>query len=202
MNRMKRVALNVVVMVGMTLAMSSLGLAQQETVPDQFLGADEISATQATAQPKDKAKDGKAQSANSHRQSKTRKQPAGGKAEGLRPADDGHRPQVTRDSQGATVLALREWKPARTAHSEPRSFHPASRFPFCPARYLVLGTRYSIVGRRAPTRAPSSRLLFGGHSAPPSPCACFFSGNSALSPATRSSTVISPRTGCSMAPSP
>ena len=73
MNRMKRVALNVVVMVGMTLAMSSLGLAQQETVPDQFLGADEISATQAqaSAQPKDK---GKAQSANSHRQSKTRKQ--------------------------------------------------------------------------------------------------------------------------------
>jgi hypothetical protein len=74
MNRMKRVALNVVVMVGMTLAMSSLGLAQQETVPDQFLGADEISATQATAQPKDKAKDGKAQAANAHRQSKTRKQ--------------------------------------------------------------------------------------------------------------------------------
>jgi len=75
MNRMKRVALNVVVMVGMTLAMSSLGLAQQETVPDQFLGANEISATQATAQPKDKANDkAKAQSASSHRQSKTRKQ--------------------------------------------------------------------------------------------------------------------------------
>jgi len=71
MNRMKRVALNMVVMVGMTLAMSSLGLAQQETIPDQFLGADEISATQTAAQPKDK---GKAQSANSHRQSKTRKQ--------------------------------------------------------------------------------------------------------------------------------
>jgi hypothetical protein len=75
MNRMKRVALNLVVMVGMTLAMSSLGLAQQETVPDQFLGADEISTTQATAQPKDKANDkGKAQAANSHRQSKTGKQ--------------------------------------------------------------------------------------------------------------------------------
>jgi len=73
MNRMKRVALNVVVVVGMTLAMTSLGLAQQETVPDQFLGADEISATQASAQPKDKAKDGKSQSANSHRQSKTSK---------------------------------------------------------------------------------------------------------------------------------
>jgi len=75
MNRIKRVALNLVVMVGMTLAMSSLGLAQQETVPDQFLGADEISATQAAAQPKDNGKDkGKVQSANSHRQSKTRKQ--------------------------------------------------------------------------------------------------------------------------------
>ncbi|MFZ3212231.1 MAG: hypothetical protein WA188_12025 [Terriglobales bacterium] len=73
MNRMKRVALNVVVMVGMTLAMSSLGLAQQETIPDQFLGADETSATQAASQPKDK---GKAQSANSHRQAKTRKQQA------------------------------------------------------------------------------------------------------------------------------
>jgi hypothetical protein len=71
MNRMKRVALNVVVMVGMTLAMSSLGLAQQETIPDQFLGADEISATQPVAQQKEK---GKAQSANSHRQSKTSKQ--------------------------------------------------------------------------------------------------------------------------------
>jgi len=75
MNRIKRVALNVVVIVGMTLAMSSLGMAQQETVPDQFLGAGEISATQASAQPKDEANDkGKAQSANSHRQSKTRKQ--------------------------------------------------------------------------------------------------------------------------------
>jgi len=75
MNRMKRVALNVVVMVGMTLAMGSLALAQQETVPDQFLGADEISATQTAAQPKDSGKDkGKAQSTNSHRQSKTRKQ--------------------------------------------------------------------------------------------------------------------------------
>ncbi|HXP47717.1 MAG TPA: hypothetical protein VN810_10605 [Terriglobales bacterium] len=75
MNCIKRVALNLVVMVGMTLAMSSLGMAQQETVPDQFLGADEINATQASAQPKDKANDkGKAQSANSHRQSKTRKQ--------------------------------------------------------------------------------------------------------------------------------
>ena len=70
MNRIKRVTLNVVVMVGMTLAMSSLVLAQQETIPDQFLGADEISATQPTAQQKE----GKAQSANSHRQSKTRKQ--------------------------------------------------------------------------------------------------------------------------------
>jgi len=75
MNCIKRVALNLVVMVGMTLAMSSLGMAQQETVPDQFLGAGEISATQASAQPKDEANDkGKAQSANSHRQSKTRKQ--------------------------------------------------------------------------------------------------------------------------------
>ena len=72
MNRMKRVALNVVVMVGMTLTMSSLGLAQQETIPDQFLGADEIRATQPVAQQNAKAK-AKAQAANSHRQSKTRK---------------------------------------------------------------------------------------------------------------------------------
>ena len=72
MNRLKRLSLNMVVMVGMTLAMSSLGLAQQETMPDQFLGADEISAAQALAQQKDKGKD-KVQLANSHPQSKTRK---------------------------------------------------------------------------------------------------------------------------------
>jgi hypothetical protein len=69
MNRMKRFALNVVVMIGMTLAMSSLGLAQQETIPDQFLGADEIRAAQPVAPHKDK---GKVQMANSHRQAKTR----------------------------------------------------------------------------------------------------------------------------------
>jgi len=71
MNRIKKVALNLVVMAGMTLAMSSLGLAQQETIPDQFLGADEISSAQPVAQQKDKAKD---KVANSHRQPKTRKQ--------------------------------------------------------------------------------------------------------------------------------
>jgi len=77
MNRIKRMALNVVVMAGMTLGMSSLGLAQQETIPDQFLGADEISAMQAAQQPKVQSKDkGKAQSANSHRPSKTHKQQA------------------------------------------------------------------------------------------------------------------------------
>jgi hypothetical protein len=69
MNRMKRFALNVVVMAGMTLAMSSLGLAQQETIPDQFLGLDEIRAAQPVAQQKDKSK---VQLANSHRQAKTR----------------------------------------------------------------------------------------------------------------------------------
>jgi len=74
MNRMKRVAMSVVMMVGMTVAMSSLGLAQQETAPDQFLGADEIAATQAATQPKVNGKNGKIQPANSHRQSKTRKQ--------------------------------------------------------------------------------------------------------------------------------
>ena len=42
MNRMKKFSLQMVVMVGMTLAMSSLGMAQQETMPDQFLGDDEI----------------------------------------------------------------------------------------------------------------------------------------------------------------
>lgn len=72
MNCMKRLSLNLVVLVGMTLAMSSLGLAQQETMPDQFLGADDISAAQALAQQKNKDKDkDKVQTANS--QSKTRK---------------------------------------------------------------------------------------------------------------------------------
>ena len=70
MNRLKKFSLNLVVMVGMTLAMSSLGLAQQETLPDQFQGADEVSTVQAVAQPKDKDK---VQVAISHRQSKTRK---------------------------------------------------------------------------------------------------------------------------------
>jgi len=70
MNRLKRFSLNMVVMAGMTVAMSSLGLAQQETMPDQFLGADEIHATQPVAQQKN---NDKVQMANSHRQLKTRK---------------------------------------------------------------------------------------------------------------------------------
>jgi len=70
MNRIKRFSLNLVVMVGMTLAMSSLGLAQQETNPDQFQEADEMSAAQSVAQQK---KNDKVQLASSHRQSKTRK---------------------------------------------------------------------------------------------------------------------------------
>ena len=45
-------------------------MAQQETIPDQFLGADEIKSTQPVAQSKDKDK---AQVANTHRQLKTRK---------------------------------------------------------------------------------------------------------------------------------
>jgi len=69
MNRIKKFSLNVVVMVGMTVAMSSLGLAQQETAPDQFLGADEIAATQQVAHQKNKDK---VQVANSHRQPKSR----------------------------------------------------------------------------------------------------------------------------------
>lgn len=77
MNCMKRLSLNLVVLVGMTLAMSSLGLAQQETMPDQFLGADDISAAQALAQQKNKDKDkDKVQLASSDPQSpqsKTRK---------------------------------------------------------------------------------------------------------------------------------
>ena len=71
MNRMKRFALYLVVMAGMTLAMSSLGLAQQETMPDEFRSADKIAAMQATTQQKSK---GKTQVANSHRQSQSRKQ--------------------------------------------------------------------------------------------------------------------------------
>ncbi|HYN16244.1 MAG TPA: hypothetical protein VES66_10715 [Terriglobales bacterium] len=61
--------MTLVVMVGMTLAMSSPGLAQQETLPDQFLGADEIRSAQPVAQQTDNKK-----VANSHRQPKTRKQ--------------------------------------------------------------------------------------------------------------------------------
>jgi len=72
MNRMKKISLNLVVMAGMTLAMSSLGLAQQETIPDQFLGADEIRAAQPVAQRQDKDKD-KVRLANAHRQSQSRK---------------------------------------------------------------------------------------------------------------------------------
>lgn len=70
MNRIKRFALNGIVMVGMTLAMSSFGLAQQETMPDEFRGADEIAATQTVAQAKSKDK---ARDANSHQQSQSRK---------------------------------------------------------------------------------------------------------------------------------
>ena len=70
MNRVKKFSLSMVVMVGMSMAMSSLGLAQQETIPDQFLGADEIRSTQPLGQPNDKHK---AQVANARRQPKTRK---------------------------------------------------------------------------------------------------------------------------------
>jgi len=74
MNRLKKMSLQMVVMVGMTLAMSSLGLAQQETMPDQFLGADEISAQQALAQQKNKDKDkDKVQTANSQLQTRMHK---------------------------------------------------------------------------------------------------------------------------------
>jgi hypothetical protein len=79
MNRLKRLSLNMVVMVGMTLAMSSLGLAQQETMPDQFLGADEISAQQALAQQKNKDKEkdkDKVQTANSQPQIRKHKRVA------------------------------------------------------------------------------------------------------------------------------
>ena len=70
MNRLKKFSLSMVVMVGMSVAMSSLGLAQQETIPDQFLGADEVRSTQAVAQPNDREK---AHVAKTHRQSKNRK---------------------------------------------------------------------------------------------------------------------------------
>jgi len=74
MNRLKKFSLQMVVMVGMTLAMSSLGLAQQETMPDQFLGADEISAQQPLAQQKNKDKDkDKVQTANAQPQTRKHK---------------------------------------------------------------------------------------------------------------------------------
>jgi hypothetical protein len=56
MNRIKRFALKLVVVAGMTMAMSILGLAQQETMPDQFLGSDEIAAQMAAQQKNDKDK--------------------------------------------------------------------------------------------------------------------------------------------------
>jgi hypothetical protein len=70
MNPIKRFALNGIVMVGMTLAMSAVGLAQQETMPDEFRGADEMAATQTVAQAKSKDK---TQIASSHQQSQSRK---------------------------------------------------------------------------------------------------------------------------------
>ena len=71
MNRLKRFALNVVVLMGMVVAMmSSLGLAQQETIPDQFLGADEIKSAQPLAQGKHNEH---RKVTNSHRQSNTHK---------------------------------------------------------------------------------------------------------------------------------
>jgi hypothetical protein len=74
MNRIKKISLQMVVMVGMTLAMSSLGLAQQEAMPDHYLGDDEIAAQMATQQ-KDKNNDkNKAQVATSRRQTTNRKQ--------------------------------------------------------------------------------------------------------------------------------
>ena len=75
MNRIKKISLQMVVMVGMTLAMSSLGLAQQETMPDEFRSADEIAA-QVAAQSKNTNNDQgktKVQVADS-KQSKSRKQ--------------------------------------------------------------------------------------------------------------------------------
>ena len=84
MNRLKKFSLQMVVMVGVTLAMSSLGRAQQETMPDQFLGADEISAQQTLAQQKNKDnkdKDGdknrdEVQTANSQPQTRKHKRVA------------------------------------------------------------------------------------------------------------------------------
>jgi hypothetical protein len=70
MNRLKRFALNVVVLMGMVVAMSSLGLAQQETIPDQFLGADEIKSAQPLAQGKHNEHK---KVTNSHRQSNAHK---------------------------------------------------------------------------------------------------------------------------------
>jgi hypothetical protein len=71
MTRLKKFSLRMVVMIAMALSMSSLALAQQETLPDQFQSADDISSAQAAAQPKPKDN---AQVANSQRQTKARKQ--------------------------------------------------------------------------------------------------------------------------------
>ena len=74
MNRIKKFSLQMVVMVGMTLAMSSLVMAQQETLPDHFRGDDEIAAQLATQQKdKDKKDKDKVQVANWGRQSRNRK---------------------------------------------------------------------------------------------------------------------------------
>ena len=81
MNRIKRVALSMVVMAGMTLAMGSVALAQQEAMPDEFKSADEMSVTQPIAQQKDKDK-GNAQVAKAQPKARHHKQVAKQNASG------------------------------------------------------------------------------------------------------------------------
>jgi len=70
MNRLKKISLQMVMMAGLTLAMSNLGLAQQEAMPDHLPGDDEIAAQMATQQQN---KNSKVRTASAHRQSKNRK---------------------------------------------------------------------------------------------------------------------------------
>ncbi len=74
MNRLKKIAMNMVLVAGMALMLGSTGVAQQETDPDQFLGAGEMTTAQpmANAQQNAQQKD-KDRLASSHRQSKNRK---------------------------------------------------------------------------------------------------------------------------------
>ena len=70
MNRLKKIAMNMVLVAGMALMGSSIGLAQQETAPDQFLGTGEMTPAQPMANAQQKDKD---RLASSQRQSKNRK---------------------------------------------------------------------------------------------------------------------------------